>query len=80
MENGNGSLYKLVALFETKMKNFGSSGAKIYTTGLGHTTKMAAMPIYGKNLKKLLPQNQMTYGLETWYVPSGTRVLPRLFR
>ena len=25
---------------------------KIYTTELGHMTNMAAMPIYGKNLKK----------------------------
>ena len=24
---------------------------KIYTTELGHMTNMAAMPIYGKNLK-----------------------------
>ena len=30
---------------------------KIYTNELGHMTKMAAMPIYGKNLKNLL-QNQ----------------------
>ena len=25
---------------------------KIYTNKLGHMTNMAAMPIYGKNLKK----------------------------
>ena len=25
---------------------------KIHTNELGHMTKMAAMPIYGKNLKK----------------------------
>ena len=25
---------------------------KIYTNGLGHITNMAAMPIYGKNLKQ----------------------------
>ena len=31
-------------------------------------TKMAAMPIYGKNLKNLLLQNQLTGDLETWYV------------
>ena len=30
---------------------------KIYTNELGHMTNMAAMPIYGKNLKILL-QNQ----------------------
>ena len=27
-------------------------GIKIYTYELGHMTNMAAMPIYGKNLKK----------------------------
>ena len=27
-------------------------GIKIYTNELGHMTNMAAMPIYGKNLKK----------------------------
>ena len=26
---------------------------KIYTNKLGHMTNMAAMPIYGKNLKKI---------------------------
>ena len=27
-------------------------GVKLYTNKLGHMTNMAAMPIYGKNLKK----------------------------
>ena len=27
-------------------------GTKVYSNGPGHMTKMAAMPIYGKNLKK----------------------------
>ena len=27
---------------------------KIYTNELGHVTNMAAMPIYGKNLKKII--------------------------
>ena len=27
-------------------------GTKVYINGLGHMTKMAAMPIYGKNFKK----------------------------
>ena len=47
---------------------------KIYINEFGHMTKMAAMPIYGKPLKIL-----WTDGLETWYVASGTQVLPRLF-
>ena len=28
-------------------------GTKVYINGLGHMTKMAAMPVYGKNLKKI---------------------------
>ena len=34
------------------MKAWGRIGMKIYTNELGHMTNMAAMPIYGKNLKK----------------------------
>ena len=30
-------------------------GTKVYINGPGHMTKMAAMPIYGKNLKKSSP-------------------------
>ena len=31
-------------------------GTKIYSNGPGHMTKMAAMPIYGKNLKQSSPE------------------------
>ena len=34
------------------MKALGRIGMKIGTNKLGHITNMAAMPIYGKNLKK----------------------------
>ena len=37
-------------------------------------TKMAAMPIYGKNLKNPLLHNQKANGLETWYAALGTQV------
>ena len=47
---------------------------------LGHMTKMAAMPIYGKNLKNLLLQNQKSYDLETWHVASGTQALQSLYK
>ena len=44
-------------------------------------TKMAAMPIDGKNLKKnLLLWNQKAYDLEIWYIASGARVLPSFFK
>ena len=39
------------------MKAYDRKGMIIYTKKMGHMTKMAAMPIYGKNLKNLL-QNQ----------------------
>ena len=38
-------------------------------------TKMAAMPIYGKNFKKSLLWNQMANDLETWYAALDARVL-----
>ena len=34
-------------------------GIKIYTNELGHLTKMAVMPIYGKNLLKSSPLEPM---------------------
>ena len=40
-------------------------------------TKMAAMPVYGKNFKKLL-QNQKADDLETWHASSGTQALQSL--
>ena len=32
---------------------------KIYTNELGHITNMAAMPIYGKNLRKISSQEPL---------------------
>ena len=45
---------KTVGQFVTKihMKAWRRTGMKICTNELGHMTNMAAMPIYGKNLKK----------------------------
>ena len=48
----------------------------MYSNGPGHMTKMAAMPIYVKNLL----QNQKADDLETWYSASGARVPPDLFK
>ena len=50
------------------------------SNGPGHMTNMAAMPIYSKNLKNLLLWNQKADDLESWYVASGDRVLPSLFK
>ena len=55
-------------------------GTKVYINGPGHMTKTAAMPIYGKNLKNLLLQNQKSYDLETWYVALGTKALQSLYK
>ena len=38
---------------------------KVYINGPGHMTKMAAMPIYGKNLKKSSSPDPESYDLET---------------
>ena len=51
-------------------------GTKACSNGPGHMTEMAAMPIYGKNLKNLLHRNQKAGDLETWYAASGAPVLP----
>ena len=54
-------------------------GMKVCSNGPGHMTKMAAIPIYGKNLKNLF-QNQKADDLETWYAALAARVLPSLFK
>ena len=51
---------------------------KIYQHDAGIMTKMAAMPIYGKNLKNL--RNQWTDFHITWYVASGTPAHYILFK
>ena len=43
-------------------------------------TKMAAKPKYGKNLKNILLQNQMSYDLGTWRVESVTQGLQSLYK
>ena len=54
-------------------------GTKVYINHPGHMTKMAARPIYGKNLKNRLLQNQKSYDLETRHVALGTQVLQSLY-
>ena len=55
---------------------------KIYINELGHMTNMAAMPIYGKNFKKIFfsrTTRPMTLKLST-YVALCMGVLPKLFK
>ena len=53
---------------------------KVWSNDLGHMTKIAAMPIYGKNSKSHLLWNQKIDDLESWYAAFGTQVLPSLFK
>ena len=52
----------------------------MYVNGSGHMTKMAAMPIYGKTLKKLLLQNRKSNDLETLHAKLGTQALQSSYK
>ena len=45
-------------------------GMKVYSNSPGHMTKMAAMPIYGKNLKKIFSETKrqmpLKLGMQHW--------------
>ena len=53
---------------------------KVNSNGPGHMTKMAAMPIYGKNPLDLLLRNQKAEDLGAWYVALGVLGLPSLIK
>ena len=55
-------------------------GTKVYINGPGHMTKMAAMPIYGKNPSKNLLQNGLADFHETSYVALGTPAHHSLYK
>ena len=55
-------------------------GTKVCSNSPGHMTKMADMPIYGKNRKNILLRNKRTDDFETWNAASGARVLPTVFK
>ena len=56
-------------------------GTKVCSRHLGHMTKMAAMPIYGKNpSKNLLLRNQLSDFHETWCVAYRTPANNSLFK
>ena len=57
-------------------------GTKVCINGPGHMTKMAAMPIYGKNLKKSSspePAGQFSRNL-VWYVALETPAHHSLYK
>ena len=47
-------------------------GTKVCSNGPGHMTKMAALPIYGKNIKGNFLWNRNADDLETWYTALST--------
>ena len=54
---------------------------KIYQYDAGHMTKMAAMPIYGKNPSKIIFSGTSgPISMKTWYVASGTPADHSLFK
>ena len=60
------------------MESTWDGGTKVCSNGPGYMTKMAAMPIYGKNLKK--SSSSEADDLQTWFVALGAQVLPSLFK
>ena len=52
--------------FKFHMETPYDAGTKVCSNGPGHMTKMATMPIYGKNPLKSSPDD-----LRTWYVALG---------
>ena len=53
---------------------------KINLHDAGHMTKMAAMPIYGINTKKLVSRNQWFNFDKTWYEASEIQAYYILFK
>ena len=47
----------------------------MYINNLGHLTKMAAIPIYGKNPSKIFSETNKTDFNETWCEASMAKVL-----
>ena len=52
---------------------------KVCSRHLGHITKMAATPIYGKNPSKSSSREPGADFHETWYIASGTPAHHSLF-
>ena len=53
---------------------------KVCSNGPGHVTKMATMPINGKNPLKVFSKTRKADYLRTWYTVAGTRALQSLFK
>ena len=60
--------------FKFRMQFPSKGGKKVYICGPGHMTKMATMPIYGKNLRKSSSPEPLGRFLETLYVAAGELV------
>ena len=53
-------------------------GEKVNINGTGHMTKMAATPIFGKNLQKS-SSTELFYDHETWHGTLCTQALRKLY-
>ena len=53
-------------------------GEKVYINGTGHMTKMAATPIYGKNLQKS-SSTELSFDHETWHGALYTQAFRKLY-
>ena len=53
---------------------------KFFLNGPGHMTKMAATPIYGKNLENFSSPEPKADDFESWYAALSARVLTSLFK
>ena len=53
-------------------------GSKVCINGTGHMTKMAATPIYGKNLQKS-SSTELSYDHETWHGAIYTQALRKIY-
>ena len=63
------------------MKHLWEGGTNVFINNPGHMTKMAAMPIYGKNPSKFFfSRNHWTDFNETWHEASGTGVLQCVYK
>ena len=58
----------------------GKVGTKVYINGPVHMTKMAAMPIYVKNLQKSSSPEPVFCDPETWHVASSLKPLNWLIK
>ena len=61
------------------MKHLWEGGTNVYINNPGHMTKMAAMPIYGKNPSKIFFSGTTDFN-QTWHEASMTQALQCVYK